>query len=65
MYYLSVCTLTCGITHRKQDGSDLTKEDVIQEMTYSIENLFSHFGDNAHEELHLTHTINSEIDQWP
>ena len=54
--FFSSCTITCGINHRKQDGSDLTKEDVILEMTYAIENLFGDFGDNAHEELHLTQT---------
>jgi len=37
--FFSLCTITCGINHRKPDGKDLTKEDVIQEMTYAIENL--------------------------
>lgn len=54
--YLSVCTVSCGINHRKQDGSDLTKEDVILEMTYAIQNLFDHFDNNAHEMLQLTQT---------
>jgi len=54
--YLSVCTITCGINHRKPDGSDLTKEDVILEMTYAIQNLFGHFGESAHEQLQLTQT---------
>ena len=63
MTKLSVCTITCSINHRNQDGSDLTAEDVIQEMTYAIQDLFKYFGSNAYEELHLTHTIDLEIDQ--
>tara|TARA_R110002153_G_scaffold175699_1_gene328920 strand:+ start:399 stop:593 length:195 start_codon:yes stop_codon:yes gene_type:complete len=58
--FFSLCTITCGINHRKPDGKDLTKEDVIQEMTYAIENLFGHFEESAHEELQLTQTHSVE-----
>jgi hypothetical protein len=34
----------------------LTEEDVILEMTYAIQNLFRHFGDDAHEMLQLNQT---------
>jgi hypothetical protein len=54
--YQSACTISCCINHRKQDGSDLTEEDVILEMTYAIQNLFRHFGDDAHEMLQLNQT---------
>ena len=54
--YQSACTISCCINHRKQDGSDLTEEDVILEMTYAIQNLFRHFGGDAHEMLQLTET---------
>ena len=61
--YQSVCTVSCGINHRKEDGSDLTADDVIQEMTYAIKNLFGHFEDGAHEHLQLTETeiIDAEV----
>ena len=54
--YLSVCTVSCGINHRKEDGSDLTAKDVIEEMTHAVHELFNHFGDQAHEYLELTDT---------
>jgi hypothetical protein len=54
--YLSVCTVSCGINHRKEDGSDLTAKDVIEEMTHAVHELFNHFGDQAHEYLELADT---------
>ena len=58
--FFSSCTITFGINHRKPDGSDLTKEDVILEMTYAIQKLFRHFGGDAHEMLQLTETHSVE-----